>query len=266
MAEFTSAGMFGSRGTSNGCVMVIEDEPDVREHMRLTLQAGGYDVLEVEDGEKAVEAISSGENPLMVDVIITDVDKPKGIEAVTYFKKQFPRIPLIGLTGSPDLDRGGTERTGIVILGGGKGGRALLGLLSHLPGVQIVGITDKDPSAPALQRARELGIPVVEDAARLIKSEGTALLIDVTGDPGMQQVIAENKPPDAEVLGGAAAKLLWNVVQHEAQMQAHLHRTDRLANMVKYGTLVEYLAQPVVREDLIASVAKAMEQREIHRL
>ena len=82
MAEFTSAGMFGSRGTSNGCVMVIEDEPDVREHMRLTLQAGGYDVLEVENGEKAVEAISSGENPLMVDVIITDVDKPKGIEAV----------------------------------------------------------------------------------------------------------------------------------------------------------------------------------------
>ncbi|MFQ5992483.1 MAG: response regulator, partial [Nitrospiraceae bacterium] len=241
MGELKSASMFGAHGATNGCVMVVEDEPSVRETVRQTLQAGGYDVLEVEDGDKAVETIKSGENPLMVDVIITDVDKPKGLEAITFFKKQFPRISLIGLTGSPELAKKSTEPTKIVILGGGKGGSALLGLFSHLPGVQIVGITDKDPSAPALQRARGLGIPVVNDAASLIASEGANLIVDVTGNPEMQQVIAEHKSTDSEVLGGAAAKLLWNVVQHEAQMQAQLHRAERLASMVKYGMLVDYL-------------------------
>ena len=266
MGELKSASMFGAHGATTGCVMVVEDEPGVRETVRQTLQAGGYDVLEVEDGDKAVETIKSGENPLMVDVIITDVDKPKGLEAITFFKKQFPRISLIGLTGSPDVAKKSAERTTIVILGGGKGGSALLSLFSHLPGVQIVGITDKDPSAPALQRARELGIPVVDDAARLIASEGTNLIVDVTGNPQMQQVIAEHKSADAEVLGGAAAKVLWNVVQHEAQMQAQLHLAERVASMVKYGMLVDYLPQPVVKEDLITTVAKAMEVREIHRL
>ncbi len=266
MGELKSASMFGAHGATNGCVMVVEDEPDVRETVRQTLQAGGYDVLEVEDGDKAVETIKSGENPLMVDVIITDVDKPKGLEAITFFKKQFPRILLIGLTGSPDAANKSPELTKIVILGGGKGGSALLSLFSHLPGVQIVGITDKDPSAPALQRARELGIPVVDDAARLIASEGANLIVDVTGNPEMQQVIAEHKSADAEVLGGGAAKLLWNVVQHEAQQRVRLNREVRLSGMVRSGMLVAHLPQqPIVREDLLTAVAKAMAVREIHR-
>ena len=261
-----SATMFGSHGYSNGCVMVVEDESDVRENMRVKLERAGYDVIEIEDGEKAIEAISSGENPFVVDVIITDIPKSKGLEAITYFKKHYPRISLIGLTGLPHFEMGNTPPTKIAILGGGKGGSALLSLFSHLPGIEIVGITDKDPNAPALKRANELRIPVVHDAISLIASEGTNLIVDVTGDPHMQQLIAEHKGPGAEVLGGAAARLLWNVVQHEAEMQTHLLQTDSLASLVTHGMIVNYLVKPLQEETLIASVTKAMEQREIHRL
>ncbi len=261
-----SATMFGSHGYSNGCVMVVEDESDVRENMRVKLERAGYDVIEIEDGEKAIEAISSGENPFMVDVVITDIPKSKGLEAITYFKKNYPRISLIGLTGLTHFEMGNTQPTKIAILGGGKGGSALLSLFSHLPGIEIVGITDKDPNAPALKRANELRIPVVHDAISLIASEGTNLIVDVTGDPHMQQLIAEHKGPGAEVLGGAAARLLWNVVQHEAEMQTHLLQTETLASLVKQGTIVDYLVKPLQEETFIASVTKAMEQREIHRL
>ena len=261
-----SATMFGSHGYSNGCVMVVEDESDVRENMRVKLERAGYDVIEIEDGEKAIEKISSGEISFMVDVVITDILKSKGLEAMTYFKTHYPRISLIGLTGLTNFEMGYTQPTKIAILGGGKGGSALLSLFSHLPGTEIVGITDKDPNAPALKRANKLRIPVFHDAISLIASEGTNLIMDVTGDPHMQQLIAEHKGPGAEVLGGAAAKLLWNVVQHEADMQTNAFRTETMASLVKQGTIVDYLVKPFQEETLIASVTKAMEQREIHRL
>jgi CheY-like chemotaxis protein len=246
--------------------MVVEDESDVRENIRVKLEGAGYDVIEIEDGEKAIEAIGSGANTDMVDVIITDIPKRKGLEAITYFKKHYPSISLIGLTGLPHFEMGNTRPTKIAILGGGKGGSALLNLFSHLPGIEIVGITDKDPNAPALKRANELRIPVVHDAISLIASDGTNLIVDVTGDPHMQQLIAEHKGARAEVLGGATARLLWNVVQHESEMQTHFLQTESLASLVTHGMLVNYLVKPLQEETLIAAVTNAMEQREIHRL
>jgi CheY-like chemotaxis protein len=266
MSPPQSSSLFGSHGPSNGCVMIVEDEPDVRSEIRTKLQKAGYEVIEVEDGEQAIEAINSGENPLVVDVIITDIPKKKGMEAVTYFREHYPRVSLIGLMGLPNIDLARTQQTTIAILGAGKGGSTLLGLFSHLPGVQIVGITDKDPHAPALQRARELGIPVVDDAVGLIARDDTNLIVDVTGDPDMERLIAGHKKPGVEVLGGAAAKLLWNVVQHESEMQSHLSHSEALAIMVKKGMLVDYLVKPVGGENLLATVAKAMELREIHHL
>ena len=266
MSEPKSTSLFGSHGASNGCVMVVEDEPIARDEMRVALEKTGYDVIEVEDGKKAVEAIKWGENPLAVDVIITDVDAPSGMEAVDYFKNQYPSIQLIGLTGLPSPNEESIEPTKIVIVGAGKGGSALLGLFSNLPGVEIIGITDKDAQAPALTRARELGIPVMDDPVRLISSEGANLIVNVTGNPAVEHLIAEHKKPSAEVLGGEASKLLWNVVQHEAQMQGHVFQTEKLAKMVEGGTFINYLVKPVRAENLTQSVAKGMELRELNRL
>ena len=235
-------------------------------NIRWQLEGAGYDVIEAEDGEKAIEAMDSGENSFEVDVVITDIPKKKGLEAITYFKKNYPSISLIGLTGVPHFEMGNTGPTKIAILGGGKGGSALLSLFSHLPGIEIVGITDKDPNAPALKRANELRIPVVYDAMSLIAYEGTDLIVDVTGDPHMPQLIAEHKSPGTEVLGGATARLLWNVVQHEAEMETHLHQNESLASLVSHGMLVNYMVKPLQDENLLASVTNAMEQREVHRL
>ncbi|MCA9457746.1 MAG: response regulator [Nitrospiraceae bacterium] len=104
MAE-TTAAMFGGHKT-NGLVLVVDDEPDVRKVVRMTLEKAGYDVIEAEDGEKAIEAIHQGENPLMLDVVISDIRMPKinGVEAINYFQQQWPRVPLIVLTGFPDME------------------------------------------------------------------------------------------------------------------------------------------------------------------
>nr|MBI3611823.1 response regulator [Nitrospirota bacterium] len=89
-----------------GRVLIVEDEDNVRKVTRLTLQQAGYDVEEAEDGGKAVEVINSGENPLMVDAIICDIRMPKinGMEAIAYFRAQYPSVPIIVQTGFPDIE------------------------------------------------------------------------------------------------------------------------------------------------------------------
>jgi two-component system chemotaxis response regulator CheY len=112
----STAAMFGGHKT-NGRVLVVDDEPDVRKVVRMTLEKAGYDVIEAEDGEKAIAAINSDENPLILDVIISDIRMPKinGVEAINYFQQQYPRVPLIVLTGFPDMDMAtGFLKKGIV--------------------------------------------------------------------------------------------------------------------------------------------------------
>ncbi len=104
MSEATGA-LFSGHSTK-GRVLVVDDEPDVRRIVKMTLTKAGYDVIEAEDGEKAIEAINEGENPLLLNVIICDIRMPKmnGIEAINYFQQQWPRVPIIVLTGFPDME------------------------------------------------------------------------------------------------------------------------------------------------------------------
>src|SRR5574337_532537 len=105
MMEFKS-GFFMGEESCNGRVLVVDDEPDIRKVVRMTLQKAGYEVLEAENGEKAIETINAGENRLLLDIIICDIRMPKvnGIEAIAYFRQNYPRVPLIVLTGFPDTE------------------------------------------------------------------------------------------------------------------------------------------------------------------
>ena len=105
MSDAKSAGMFSGK-PSEGLVLVVDDEPDVRKVVRMTLEKAGYHVLEAEDGEKAIDEIKKGENPLVLDVIITDIRMPKmnGIEVINYYRKEWPSVPMIVLTGFPDVE------------------------------------------------------------------------------------------------------------------------------------------------------------------
>jgi two-component system, chemotaxis family, chemotaxis protein CheY len=115
MSEATG-GMFSGHKT-NGRVLVMDDEADVRKVVRMTLEKAGYDVLEAEDGEKAIQEINKDENPLLLDVIICDIRMPKinGVEAINYFKQNYSHVPLIVLTGFPDTEMAtGFLKQGIV--------------------------------------------------------------------------------------------------------------------------------------------------------
>ncbi|MBS0170823.1 MAG: hypothetical protein JSR62_10760 [Nitrospira sp.] len=125
--------------------------------------------------------------------------------------------------------------TRIAIIGAGKGGVALLDLLHQIPDVDIVGITDKDPAAPGLQRARDFQVLVEPQAADLIQNDRVTLIMDVTGDPSMNRMIQTLKRPGAEVLSGGATRLLWKLVQHQSTLEAELFQADKLAGLGSFA-------------------------------
>lgn len=125
--------------------------------------------------------------------------------------------------------------TKVAILGGGRGGMALLTLLGFLPEIEIAGIADKNPQAPGLARAREHNIFTTGNVLDLISNHGVNLIIDVTGDPGMTRIIDMHRGPDVEVLGGSAARLLWTLMQHQSGLHAQLFQTEKLASIGSFA-------------------------------
>jgi two-component system, chemotaxis family, chemotaxis protein CheY len=105
MTEYRSDLFFGAC-TGNGRILVVDDERSIRIAVRRMLEKAGYDVLEAENGETAIEAINTGENRLMLDAVICDIRMPKinGLEALAYFRRAYPHVPLIVLTGYPDTE------------------------------------------------------------------------------------------------------------------------------------------------------------------
>lgn len=64
-----------------------------------------FQVVDAEDGDKAIKEIRSGDNPFMAKAIICDIHIPKvnGMEAIAFFRQQFPSVPVIVLTGEPEV-------------------------------------------------------------------------------------------------------------------------------------------------------------------
>jgi two-component system, NtrC family, sensor kinase len=128
-----------------------------------------------------------------------------------------------------------SDQTKVAILGAGRGGRALLDLLHHIPSIEIVGIADRNPTAPGLQRARELQIPVTTDVPGLIGNHRVRVIMDVTGDPEMETYLHAHKPPAVNILSGSASRLLWELVQHEAKLEAELLQSEKLAGVGSFA-------------------------------
>ncbi len=152
----------------------------------------------------------------------------------------------------------------ILIVGAGRGGSRLLELLTHVRGVEIAGIVDRNPDAPGLRRAMDLDIPVSSQIDDVVGTSAVNLIVDVTGDPAMEAYLAHRKAPGTEILSGTAVRFLWQLVQHESQLQAEVSHADKLAAIGSFAAGIAHdINNPLylilgLAEDLITQTDRAI--------
>ena len=90
---------------SKGRVFIVDDEEHVRKTVGLALKQGGYEVLEAADGEEAIATIQAYPTGFPVHAIICDMEMPKvnGKDLIAYIRATLPSVPVIVLTGHPDV-------------------------------------------------------------------------------------------------------------------------------------------------------------------
>lgn len=86
----------GSKGIDAVRVLVVEDEPAVRDSLLRVLRFEGYDVLEARDGQHALAVLRQGG----VDVVVLDIMMPVmgGLEACRRLRAAGDRTPVLMLT------------------------------------------------------------------------------------------------------------------------------------------------------------------------
>jgi PAS domain S-box-containing protein len=92
----------GDMAGSKPCVLVVEDNDDVRELAESVLGMAGYAVLAAASGEQALALLREG---AQVDLLFTDVIMPggmNGLQLVDEARRLRPRLPVLVTTGYMD--------------------------------------------------------------------------------------------------------------------------------------------------------------------
>ena len=89
-----------------GRVLIVDDDEHVRKTVGSVLKQGGYEVIEAADGEEAIAMIQSYPSGFSAQAIICDINLPKvnGYDLISFIRKKLPAVPVIVLTGYPDVE------------------------------------------------------------------------------------------------------------------------------------------------------------------
>ncbi|MGN0706457.1 MAG: response regulator transcription factor [Faecalibacterium sp.] len=83
-------------------ILIVEDDPDIRDGVRILLSGAGYHILEAENGQQALRIFSDA-----VDLVVLDVMMPgmSGFQVCEELRKQ-TTVPILFLTAkSQELDK-----------------------------------------------------------------------------------------------------------------------------------------------------------------
>ena len=78
-------------------ILVVDDDPSMREVARAILESGGYEVLTAADGLEGLHALSTS----LPDLVISDLNMPRmsGFEFLAVIRERFPHIATIAIAG-----------------------------------------------------------------------------------------------------------------------------------------------------------------------
>jgi two-component system CheB/CheR fusion protein len=259
-----------------GAILVIEDDPQVREHLELFLNDEGYRTSTAVDGHAALGLL--GQETMRPDLVLADYNLPNGMNGVQVSQKLRQalnrRIPFIILTG--DI---ATETLRDIALHDcvhlhkpvklNDLTRAIAKLLAKPPdplvqaphqdqepvgasdGAAIIVVDDDD-------LVRETIRAVLEDDGRVVESYASCEAFLEAFDPGKSACLLI----DAYLPGMNGVDLLAKLHADGHRLPAIMITGDADVHMaveaMKAGAL-DFIEKPIGREELIASIERALE-------
>ena len=86
------------------CVLLVEDEPMIREIMAESLQDAGFEVVAAHSGDQAIGLIADPHHRF--SILVTDLHMPgnaDGAQVAACMRELNPAIPVVIATGRPDV-------------------------------------------------------------------------------------------------------------------------------------------------------------------
>jgi CheY-like chemotaxis protein len=82
-------------------VLVVDDDDQVRQLIRETLEQAGYGVQDARDGKEGLERYRVKPTDLVImDILMPDQD---GLESIMTLRREFPMSRVIAITGGSDM-------------------------------------------------------------------------------------------------------------------------------------------------------------------
>jgi two-component system CheB/CheR fusion protein len=259
-----------------GAILVIEDDPEVREHLELLLKDEGYDVTTAVDGPAALELAAQGK--AQPDIVLADYNLPHGMNGVQVsqrLRQTLDRhIPFVILTGDISIS---TLRdialSDCVQLNKPVRPRELTQAIEkllaspppapseslvRLNGAVSVGARDKIFVVDDDERVREAIRAVLEDDGWLVESYSSC--------EGFLEALHPEKSAclliDAYLPGMSGLELLAKLRADGRHLPAIMITGNADVSMavkaMKAGAS-DFIEKPVGREDLISSISRVLE-------
>ena len=88
-------------GLLSKTILIVEDDPQVRALLKVVLSNEGFQVIEAEDGTRALDQIRKRRG--RVAAVLTDIDmgRMNGTELAESVKAQFPTVPILFISALP---------------------------------------------------------------------------------------------------------------------------------------------------------------------
>ncbi|MDQ6995674.1 MAG: diguanylate cyclase [Mariprofundaceae bacterium] len=99
----------------------------------------------------------------------------------------------------------------VVILGGGRGGLAMLEMLQDEPLAEVIGVVDVNETAIGIEKARELGVQTFYDVETALLTCAPCVAFNLTNNEMIEEIAAGILGAGG-VIGGLEARLMWRML------------------------------------------------------
>jgi hypothetical protein len=125
----------------------------------------------------------------------------------------------------------------IILVGGGNASLLLLDYFRRIDYIKVKGMVDLNDSAPGIIRARELKIPCFKDINEAMQQAGVDMVIELTGNQKVRQIILEALKPNQHIMSSDAAKIMCDFIEIQGKQ-----RMDMIENLSsEFGKLTDNL-------------------------